>query len=181
MSISTPASPRPAAHPRTVRHRPTRALTHVGQLCFRFRNAAAPALLAIIVVLATDRSFLVGAALMLAGLALRVAVLGAVGIRRSGRHRRMVAPRLHESGPYGCCRHPLYLANGLLLVEHLDRAGVLLWEGAPVAFVAVWLALSAAYLWVRLLKWGGRLDAAPAPTPLPWRALPVLGDDGGRS
>lgn len=256
-------------------------MTRTGRLCFRFRNAAAPTVLAIVVVLTTDQPFLVsaaldpgvaasGAALVLAGLALRVAVLGAVGIRRSGRHCRMAAPRLHDSGPYGCCRHPLYLANGLLLVgltlvfdspwmvflalplaltalgsmmvaeerlllerfgaryrayaarvprfglrgfphalahgawswrralrkehgtvfaagtaalvlllvEHVDRTGVLLWEGPTVTFVAAWLALSTAYLCVRLLKWGGRLDAAAVPTPLPSRPLPALGDDG---
>lgn len=120
----------------------------LGHAVFRFRNLLAP--LAILGVLAGTGGgpFLVaesadrytdalGIVIVVAGIVLRLAIVGAVAIRRSGVRRRIAAPRLHRDGPYGCCRHPLYVANALVLI------GLTVVYDTPVMIVALAIALAA--------------------------------------
>jgi len=120
----------------------------LGHAVFRFRNRLAPAAIVGVLVATSGGPFLVrpsadwyadalGTAIVVAGIVLRLAIVGAVDIRRSGVRRRIAAPRLHRDGPYACCRHPLYLANALILI------GLTIVYDTPVMIIALLTALAA--------------------------------------
>jgi len=122
-----------------------------GHALFRGRNVLAPLAVVLLAVGARPGDFLTPPALdrwlaalgmlaVAAGLAIRVLVIATSPIRRSGVHKRVVAPTLYDSGPYGWCRNPLYLANATILI------------GLTMIFDSRWmvgLALPAALLGIR--------------------------------
>jgi protein-S-isoprenylcysteine O-methyltransferase Ste14 len=109
-----------------------------GGFFFRHRNTVFPLILVGLCVvfppqlaggsLATDRWLdLLGLAVVLAGQALRAAVIGLAYIKRGGLNKQVHAKSLVTGGMFGVCRNPLYLGNGLIL------AGLLVIHGNPVA------------------------------------------------
>jgi protein-S-isoprenylcysteine O-methyltransferase Ste14 len=59
---------------------------------------------------------LVGLGLCLVGAVARFCTIARVPAGSSGNSRTLAAPRLNTEGPYAVVRHPLYLANALLVV-----------------------------------------------------------------
>jgi protein-S-isoprenylcysteine O-methyltransferase Ste14 len=113
-----------------------------GHLVFRSRDVLAPAALVAVVGLTRRQDFLappaldrsldvVGIVAIGLGLAVRLWVMASSGIRRSGVHKRVVCPTLYTEGPYGRCRNPLYVANGIILV------------GLAAIFDSRWMAFAA--------------------------------------
>lgn len=109
-----------------------------GGFFFRHRNTVFPLVLAALCIafrprlagssLAADRWLdLAGLAVVLAGQALRAAVIGLAYIKRGGLNKRVHASSLVTGGMFGVCRNPLYLGNGLIL------AGLLVIHGNPFA------------------------------------------------
>ena len=81
---------------------------------------------------------LAGAAVCVAGQALRVAAVGLRYIKRGGRDKRVYADTLVEEGMFAHCRNPLYLGNiliflGMLLILHAPTAYVV---GIPAVLFA---------------------------------------------
>ena len=97
-----------------------------GDFFFRHRNTLFPLVLAALCVvfpprlaggsLEFDRWLdLAGLAVVLAGQALRAAVIGFAYIKRGGRNKRVHAASLVTTGLFGVCRNPLYLGNLLIV------------------------------------------------------------------
>ncbi len=134
---------------------PTRSWSDLGRAAghaiFGCRDGLVPLAVVLLVVGARRDDFLAPPALdrwldalgvlaVAGGLAIRVLVMATSAIRRSGVHRRVVAPTLLDTGPYAWCRNPLYLANATMLV------------GLTLIFDSRWmvgLALPAALLGIR--------------------------------
>ena len=113
----------------------------VGRFLFKYRSfTAIPWILAAV---AFARPWgarsAVGAALVVAGEALRIWALGYIGPESRATRAGPGASRLVTQGPYGWVRNPLYIGNFLVV------AGVALWSGA----LWPWLPLAAAafFLW----------------------------------
>jgi protein-S-isoprenylcysteine O-methyltransferase Ste14 len=109
-----------------------------GDFFFRYRNSVFPLVLAGLCILFPPRLAggslvldrwldLVGLAVVLAGQALRAAVIGFAYIKRGGRNKRVYAASLVTTGLFGVCRNPLYLGNALII------AGLLIVHGNPAA------------------------------------------------
>jgi protein-S-isoprenylcysteine O-methyltransferase Ste14 len=83
--------------------------------------------------------------LALAGLALRVWTVGVAARGTSGRNtRHQKASSLNTTGPYSIVRHPLYVANGLIVISlALFMHGVI----APVAITVLTLGYYACIAW----------------------------------
>lgn len=62
---------------------------------------------------------LLGIAIVIAGLALRGAVVGLAYIKRGGLHKKVYADDLVTSGMFAHCRNPLYVGNLLMLTGFL--------------------------------------------------------------
>ena len=134
---------------------PTRSWSDLGRAAghalFRCRDVLVPLAVVLLVIGARRDDFLappaldrwldaLGALAIAAGLAIRALVMATSAIRRSGVHRRVVAPTLFDTGPYAWCRNPLYLANATILI------------GLTLLFDSRWmvgLALPAALLGIR--------------------------------
>ena len=127
-----------------------------GRFFFRTRNVLFPAVFIAVALASLPRAplgseradhamDLAGLAVILAGQALRVAVIGLAYIRRGGSRGRLDADGLVTTGIFAHARHPLYFGNMLvylgLFVVLNSRAGWLL--GVPFFFFA-YLALAAA-------------------------------------
>lgn len=103
--------------------------TRAGDFCFRWRSYLPLSLAPLVLVAiarfqypfgthAADLAWEAGCvALALAGLALRVWTVGVAAPGTSGRNTRaQKAATLNTTGPYSMVRHPLYLANGVIVV-----------------------------------------------------------------
>jgi protein-S-isoprenylcysteine O-methyltransferase Ste14 len=121
-----------------------------GDFFFRHRNTVFPLLLAGLCIvlpprlaggsLAPDRWLdLLGLAALLAGQALRAAVIGFAYIKRGGLNKRVHAATLVTGGLFGVCRNPIYLGNGLII------AGLLVVHGNPFACLLGLLLFGFAY------------------------------------
>ncbi len=121
-----------------------------GDFFFRHRNTVFPLLLAGLCIvlpprlaggsLALDRWLdLLGLAALLAGQALRAAVIGFAYIKRGGLNKRVHAATLVTGGLFGVCRNPIYLGNGLII------AGLLVVHGNPFACLLGLLLFGFAY------------------------------------
>jgi protein-S-isoprenylcysteine O-methyltransferase Ste14 len=120
-SVAPNGSPRPDAGPGAT----APILVRCGTFFFRYRDALSPAVfLGLIVVTrratplggeAFDRiASLLGMLLGLAGLALRVAVVGYAYIVRAGKEGKVYAEDLVTGGLFATSRNPLYVGNVLL-------------------------------------------------------------------
>jgi protein-S-isoprenylcysteine O-methyltransferase Ste14 len=94
----------------------------VGNFLFRYRNALFPLVCLLLLFLPGPRLFAhsltaaaAGAAVALAGQAVRVFTIGLRYIVRGGRHGRVYAADLVTEGVYGLCRNPMYVGNFLLV------------------------------------------------------------------
>jgi protein-S-isoprenylcysteine O-methyltransferase Ste14 len=121
------------------------ALIAFGNLVFRYRNALAPVLLAVVLLLTRPRMFggtratdlvwdLAGVLVALAGQALRVLVIGLAYIQRGGKNRTIAADKLVVDGIFAHARHPLYVGNFLLLT------GLMMIWNAPGGYVMLAIA-----------------------------------------
>jgi len=121
-----------------------------GDFFFRYRNTVFPLILAGLCImfpprlmggsLALDRWLdLAGLAVVLAGQALRAAVIGFAYIKRGGRNKRVYAASLITTGLFAVCRNPLYLGNGLIVT------GLLIIQGNAFACLLGLLAFGFAY------------------------------------
>ena len=121
-----------------------------GDFFFRYRNMVFPLVLAGLCIifpprllggsLALDRWLdLLGLMAVLAGQALRAAVIGFAYIKRGGLNKRVHASSLVTTGLFGVCRNPLYLGNGLIV------AGLLIVHGNPWACLLGLLVFGFAY------------------------------------
>ena len=121
-----------------------------GDFFFRYRNSVFPLVLAALCIvfpprlaggsLVLDRWLdLAGLAVVLAGQALRAAVIGFAYIKRGGRNKRVYAASLVSTGLFGVCRNPLYLGNALIV------AGLLIVQGNPAACLLGLLFFGFAY------------------------------------
>jgi protein-S-isoprenylcysteine O-methyltransferase Ste14 len=152
------------------------ALVAVGNVVFRYRNAMAPLLLGVVVLLTRPRPFggsarsdllwdLCGALVTLAGQALRVLVIGLAYIRRGGVNRAIAADTLVVDGIFAHVRHPLYVGNFLLLTGL-----VMIWN-APGGYAALAVAGLALFSMARAeevflaRKFGAAFDAYRARVP----------------
>jgi protein-S-isoprenylcysteine O-methyltransferase Ste14 len=120
---------------------PAKLTAACGAFFFRYRNLAFPLVLVLLVWTLPPRYaggsraadlWLDGLGLLvlLAGQALRAAVIGFAYIKRGGLNKRVHADRLVTTGFFGVCRNPLYLGNflilaGLLTVHHNPAAYLL--------------------------------------------------------
>ncbi len=122
-----------------------------GDFFFRHRNTVFPLMLAGLCILlpprlaggrlALDRWLdLLGLATLLAGQALRAAVIGFAYIKRGGLNKKVHAATLVTGGLFGVCRNPIYLGNGLIV------GGLLIVHGNPWAWLLGLLAFGFAYL-----------------------------------
>jgi protein-S-isoprenylcysteine O-methyltransferase Ste14 len=113
----------------------------VARLLFKYRSFTPIPWLLAAVAFARPLSALsaVGAALVVAGEALRIWAVGYIGPESRVTRDGPGSSRLVTFGPYGWVRNPLYVGNVLIV------AGVALWAGA----LWPWLALAAAafFLW----------------------------------
>lgn len=102
----------------------------LGNLLFRIRNGFFPALWVLLMVALEPRPMfgdatwdlaadLAGFAIIVAGLALRIAVIGLVNIPREGRKKRVHAARLATTGLFRQVRNPLYVGNLILFTGWL--------------------------------------------------------------
>jgi protein-S-isoprenylcysteine O-methyltransferase Ste14 len=73
------------------------------------------------------------------GLAIRALVMATSLVRRSGVHKRVVAPTLYDEGPYAWCRNPLYLGNGIILIglTMLFDSRWMAWVALPTALLLI--------------------------------------------
>jgi protein-S-isoprenylcysteine O-methyltransferase Ste14 len=121
------------------------ALVAFGNLVFRYRNAMAPVLLGVVLLLTRPRPFagsvrldvywdLVGVLVALAGQALRILVIGLAYIQRGGKNRTIAADKLVVDGIFAHARHPLYVGNFLLLT------GLMMIWNAPGGYAVLALA-----------------------------------------
>lgn len=115
---------------------PSSVVEAAGRLVFRFRGVLpVPVVLAAVVLSwrahiepgpggpAVDEALnLVGVALCVLGAALRFATIAVVPQGTSANNRVMVAQGLNTTGPYAVVRHPLYLANALVVLGLLAVA-----------------------------------------------------------
>jgi protein-S-isoprenylcysteine O-methyltransferase Ste14 len=120
-------------------------LVAFGNLVFRHRNALAPVLLGVVLLLTTPRPFggseatallwaVAGALVAIAGQALRILVIGLAYIQRGGKNRTIAADKLVVDGVFAHARHPLYVGNFLLL------AGLMMIWNAPGGYVMLAIA-----------------------------------------
>ncbi len=121
-----------------------------GDFFFRYRNLVFPLVLAGLCIVFPPRLMggslaldlwldLLGLMVVLAGQALRAAVIGFAYIKRGGRNKRVHASSLVTTGLFGVCRNPLYLGNGLIV------AGLLIVHGNPWACLLGLLGFGFAY------------------------------------
>ncbi len=121
-----------------------------GDFFFRHRNTVFPLVVAALCIvfpprlaggsLVLDRWLdLAGLGVVLAGQALRAAVIGFAYIKRGGRNKRVYAASLVTTGLFGVCRNPLYLGNALIV------AGLLIVQGNPAACLLGLLFFGFAY------------------------------------
>lgn len=101
-------------------------LVHLGNFFFRHRNLAFPLMILAVYFLVPppDKAFgsevleewkdVLALGLVLAGLALRVTVLGFIHVRRGGSGKKVHADVLYRDGMFGVCRNPLYVGNLLI-------------------------------------------------------------------
>jgi protein-S-isoprenylcysteine O-methyltransferase Ste14 len=105
-------------------------MVQVGDFLFRWRSFLPLLLLPVVVVGVAHSRFLFPThnddlewefacvALSLAGLALRMWTVGVAARGTSGRNtRHQKATSLNTTGPYSLVRHPLYVANGIIVVS----------------------------------------------------------------
>lgn len=122
-----------------------------GDFFFKYRNLLFPAvLLALFAVIPPAYEYLgetsleeakdiLALALVLAGLALRAAVIGYAYIKRGGMNKQVYADTLVTHGFFGLCRNPLYVGNFIIYF------GVLLMHGAPSVVLAGMLFFAYVY------------------------------------
>ena len=121
---------------------PWRRLTvAVGNLMFRYRNAAFPATFAIVVLFMHPRLIgsptldrwltWVGCGVALLGQAIRLSTIGFEYIERGGKEGKVYASRLVQGGVYGLSRNPMYVGNGLI------ATGMIMLIGAPWVYAVV--------------------------------------------
>ncbi len=98
-----------------------------GHVVFRCRDVLAPVAVLLLAASSRRADFIaptsvdywldgVGISAVIVGLAIRFLVIAGSGIRRSGVHKRVIAPTLYETGPYAWCRNPLYVGNAVILI-----------------------------------------------------------------
>ena len=113
-----------------------------GNFFFRVRNGLFPSLFLLGALIvrphvilnnpALDRLLIAcGAAVALAGQAVRLSTIGFEYIERGGKEGKVYASRLVQGGVYGISRNPMYVGNALIAV------GVSMTLGAPAAYVVV--------------------------------------------
>ena len=118
------------------------AIVAYGNLVFRYRNAMAPVLLGVVLLLTRPRPFggstrsdavldVLGILVALAGQSLRILVIGLAYIQRGGKNRTIAADKLVVDGIFAHARHPLYVGNFLLLT------GLMLIWNAPGGYVVL--------------------------------------------
>ena len=98
-----------------------------GDYLFKYRNAIFPAVMAVILAafqptypggsaLYDSLLDILGVVLVVAGLGVRVVVIGLAYIKRGGLKKRVYAKNLVTEGIFAHCRNPLYVGNLLILV-----------------------------------------------------------------
>ncbi|HEU4628935.1 MAG TPA: isoprenylcysteine carboxylmethyltransferase family protein [Gemmatimonadaceae bacterium] len=182
-------SPSDAHHPTTAAGTAPRAsapgpLVRYGNFMFRWRNTIFPVVL-LALFLAFRPRYLAGSEradhwldalgvlVILAGQALRVAVIGYVYIIRGGRHQRVYAEDLVTGGFFAHARNPLYLGNllvlfGLFLIHNNPWVYAI---GVPF-FVLGYVGIVAAEEHFLRGKFGAAYDAYARDVP---RWIPRLG------
>jgi protein-S-isoprenylcysteine O-methyltransferase Ste14 len=124
------------------------SMIRIGNFLFRYRNQAFPVLIVLLFLASPPPSEIAGSPALaslvdviavliaLAGLALRVTVIGYAYIKRGGLHKKVYAKNLVTEGMFGICRNPLYVGNLLIYT------GVFLMHGDPwVASIGIALFL----------------------------------------
>ncbi|MDD3147445.1 MAG: isoprenylcysteine carboxylmethyltransferase family protein [Candidatus Riflebacteria bacterium] len=109
----------------------------LGRFFFEWRDKLPVPLAVAMISCARPRpaNWVIGMPLVLAGEALRV--WGLMHIGPTTRTREICADRLVTSGPYSCCRNPLYLANLLKITGFMMIAGNLKYAATVLAFYCV--------------------------------------------
>ena len=129
----------------------------LGHRLFRWREILFPAVQLLLVFATPPRPWfggrpgdrladLLGLVIVLAGQALRAAVIGLAYIRRGGRDRRIDADDLVTDGLFAHCRNPLYVGNMLILT------GLFVVHGSPWCVVPGVLFFAIAYLAITLAE-----------------------------
>ena len=113
----------------------------IGNFFFKHRNALFPALFAVAILVmrpriigtpALDRALLLcGAAIALAGQAVRLTTIGFEYIERGGKQGKVYASHLVRGGVYGLSRNPMYVGNAMIAV------GMSMIAGAPLAYLVL--------------------------------------------
>lgn len=122
-----------------------------GDFFFKYRNLLFPTLLVSLFVITKPVHEYLGMAwleeikdiaavlVVLAGLALRGAVIGYAYIKRGGLNKQVYADTLVTQGFFGACRNPLYVGNFIIYF------GVLLMHGAPLVVLVGMLFFTFVY------------------------------------
>ena len=105
-----------------------------GNFFFRYRNALFPAVFFFVFVMSApiprspfaDAFEALGVALVVAGQAFRLAVIGFAYIKRGGKDGKVFAEKLVVRGFYAHTRNPMYVGNGLIVL------------GLSLAYQSVW-------------------------------------------
>ncbi|WP_457585113.1 methyltransferase family protein [Ensifer canadensis] len=123
-------------------------MIQLGNFFFRYRNQVFPAIILALFILTPPSTEMWGSgtanllktataiAVVLAGLALRMVVVGYAYIQRGGLNKRVYAKDLVTEGMFGVCRNPLYVGNMLVYT------GIFLLHGNPLV-IAIGVSLFA--------------------------------------
>jgi protein-S-isoprenylcysteine O-methyltransferase Ste14 len=128
-------------------------MVNLGRFLFRYRNGLFPLVFAVALFAGEpqhafgrpDTDFLLdlaGAAIALAGQALRMLTIGYEYIVRGGKDRKVYADNLVKGGIFAHCRNPLYVGNlliafGLAIVIHSFAFYVIFLPFIVVAYVSI--------------------------------------------
>lgn len=163
------------------------AFVRIGDFFFKFRNFLFP--LALIPVFFTyspaeeyfgsrsaeTASDWVAVLLVLAGLAMRGAVIGYAYIKRGGLNKQVYADTLVTEGFFSASRNPLYVGNMLIYMGiFLMHGNVAVFLGGSLVMYGIYSSIIAAEEYFLRNKFGAQFDAYCATTPrwLPlWRRI----------
>ena len=114
----------------------------VGNFFFRYRNALFPSIIVVTVLFLRPRIILgnpaldqllglCGAAIALAGEAVRLTTIGFEYIERGGKEGKVYASKLVQGGVYALTRNPMYVGNAMIAI------GIAMVTGTPGAYLVL--------------------------------------------